>query len=319
VKTAVSPQAISVGNGAKRKLRVRLKLHYQLFIMLLVPLAFILVFAYAPMVGAVIAFKNYNFNLGIWDSEWVGLQNFIRFVRYPRFWNLIQNTLVISVYSLVAGFPMPIILALSLNCVRNRYFKKSVQMLTYLPYFISTVVLCGMLFQFFNPRIGFLGQLISRSRGQLTDIFLNAKSFPHIMVWSGIWQGMGFSSILYISILASVSPELHEAAIIDGASRFQRILHIDFPALLPTATIMLIMSMGGILNTGFEKILLLQNNGNTIYSEVIDTYVYKVGMTATIPDQGYATAIGLFKSVIGFILLLVVNGIAARVSENSLW
>ena len=139
------------------------------------------------------------------------------------------------------------------------------------------------------------------------------------MVWSGIWQGMGFSSILYISILASVSPELHEAAIIDGASRFQRILHIDFPALLPTATIMLIMSMGGILNTGFEKILLLQNNGNTIYSEVIDTYVYKVGMTATIPDQGYATAIGLFKSVIGFILLLVVNGIAARVSENSLW
>ena len=145
MKTAVSPQAISVGNGAKRKLRVRLKLHYQLFIMLLVPLAFILVFAYAPMVGAVIAFKNYNFNLGIWDSEWVGLQNFIRFVRYPRFWNLIQNTLVISVYSLVAGFPMPIILALSLNCVRNRYFKKSVQMLTYLPYFISTVVLCGIL------------------------------------------------------------------------------------------------------------------------------------------------------------------------------
>ena len=153
MKTAFTPKGVSVENGAKRRLGVRLKLHYQLFIMLLVPLAFILVFAYAPMVGAVIAFKNYNFNLGIWDSEWIGFRNFIRFVRYPRFWNLIRNTLMLSVYSLVAGFPMPIILALSLNCVRNRYFKKTVQMLTYLPYFISTVVLCGMLFQFFNPRM----------------------------------------------------------------------------------------------------------------------------------------------------------------------
>ncbi|MFV0400754.1 MAG: ABC transporter permease [Oscillospiraceae bacterium] len=303
---------------ANRTLK-RIWRHRTLFLMLLIPLAFIIIFAYVPIGGTVIAFKNYSYKLGVWGSPWTGLDNFVRFFNYPRFGQLIRNTLLVSFYSLVAGFPMPIILALSLNCVRRERFKKTVQMFTYLPYFISVVVLCGMLFMFFNPRLGFLGQIISGMKGQMTDVFLSPTAFLHIMVWSGVWQGMGFSSILYISILSSVSPELHEAAVIDGATRMQRIIHIDFPSLIPTAVIMLIMSAGNILSTGFEKILLLQNNANLTMSEVIDTYVYKAGLTATIPDQGYATAVGLFKSIIGFLLLIVVNRIAQKTSENSLW
>ena len=293
--------------------------HWQLYVLLVIPVAYILVFAYYPMYGAQIAFKDFNMKLGIWGSEWTGFGNFVRFFQYPKFWSIIWNTLALSLYSLVAGYIMSIVLALAVNLVKNGLFKKGVQMMSYLPNFISLVVVCGMLYQFFNPRMGFLGQMVSAVYGQPTDIFLKAGAFRHIMVWSGIWQGMGFSSIIYISVLSGVSPELHEAAVIDGASLWQRTLHIDLPAITPTAVIMLIMSAGGILNTGFEKILLLQNDANLPVSEVIDTYVYKVGLTAQIPNQSYATAIGLFKSVIGCIILVLVNTISARVSENSLW
>jgi putative aldouronate transport system permease protein len=293
--------------------------HWQLYVLLIIPVVYIIIFAYIPMYGAQIAFKKFNIKQGIWGSPWIGIDNFIRLFRYPKFSNLISNTLILSFYSLFAGFPFPIILALALNCIRDGKFKKSVQMMSYLPNFISLVVVVGMLFQFFNPRIGFIGKIISLIYGQPTDIFLKGTSFRHIMVWSGIWQGMGFGSIIYISVLSSVSPELHEAAIIDGATRWKRVIHIDFPAIIPTSVIMLILSTGGILSSGFEKILLLQNGANLPYSEVLDTYVYKVGLTASVPDQSYATAVGLFKSIVGFILLVTVNRISATFSENSLW
>lgn len=293
--------------------------HWQLYVLLIIPIAYILIFAYVPMYGAQIAFKDYNMRLGIFKSEWSGFTHFIRFFKYPKFTQILINTLSLSLYSLIAGYIMSLLLALTVNQAKNGLFKKSVQMMSYLPNFISLVVMCGMLFQFFNPRMGFIGRIISQIYGQPTDIFLSSGAFKHLYVWSGIWQGMGFSSIIYISVLAGVSPELHEAAVIDGASLFQRMKHIDIPALMPMAVIMLIMSAGGILSTGFEKILLLQNNANILVSEVIDTYVYKVGLTAQIPDQGYATAIGLFKSVVGCIILVLVNKFASIVSENSLW
>lgn len=293
--------------------------NYQLYIMLLLPIVFIIIFAYFPMYGAMIAFKKFSPVLGIWDSPFVGLDNFLRFFTYPNFWRVITNTLYLSLYSLIAGFPLPIIFALLLNCIEGKRFKKTVQMATYLPYFISTVVVVGMIYQFFNPLTGALAKVISAFTGQSMDIFKNPDNFAHVMIWSGIWQGVGFSAIIYLSILAGVSPELHEAAIIDGASRWKRIWAIDFPSVLPTATIFLITSIGGILSTGYEKILLLQNNLNLSASEVIDTYAYKVGLTSLVPDVSYATAIGLLKSLIGFILIVIVNRIANKLNDSGIW
>lgn len=293
--------------------------NWQLYLMLLLPLIYIVVFAYVPMYGAVIAFKKFSPALGILGSPWIGFDQFYRFVTHPNFISLLKNTLYLSLYSIIAGFPLPILFALFLNAIRNRHFKKTVQMITYIPYFISTVVLIGIIFQFFNPRIGPLSQILAYFSGQPVDIFRNPNNFAHIMVWSGVWQGLGFNSIIYLSILSGVSPELHEAAVIDGASRWNRIWHIDFTSLLPTATIFLIMSIGGILSTGYEKILLFQNNLNLSVSEVIDTYAYKIGIISSIPDASYATAIGLFKSVIGFILIIIVNKISNKINDSGIW
>jgi multiple sugar transport system permease protein/putative aldouronate transport system permease protein len=292
---------------------------WQLYLLLVLPLTYILVFHYIPIYGAQIAFKKFHAGKGIWGSPWVGLDHFVRFIKYPKFAELLANTLILNLYGLLAGFIFPIMFALSLNIIVNRYFKKVVQMFAYLPNFISLVVLAGMLFQFFNPRIGVFGRLISHLAGQPTDIFLKSTSFRHIIVWSGVWQGMGFGSIIYLSSLAGVSPELHEAAMIDGASLARRTWHIDLPAIIPTAMIMLILALGNMLSTGFEKILLFQTPLNLSVSEVIDTYVYKVGLSSLLPDAGYATAIGLFKSVIGFIFLIAANKLSATLSENSLW
>lgn len=279
---------------------------------------FVAIFAYGPMYGLIIAFKKFSPVLGMWDSPWVGLKNFERFINYYGFWNIMKNTVVLSVYAIVAGFPLPILLALGLNYVKNDLFKRSVQMITYIPYFISVVVVVGMIHQFINPRTGILGQLLHFIMGESVNILLEPGSFMHIMVWSGIWQGVGFGSIIYMSVLAGISPELHEAAMIDGASKARRMWHIDLPGIMPTAIIFLILSVGGILNSGFEKILLLQNDINISASEVIDTYSYKVGLTGVIPDPSYATAIGLFKSIIGFALLYAVNRLARRF-ESSIW
>ncbi len=294
--------------------------NWQLYIFLLPSLAFILTFAYVPMAGIQIAFKEYNFNLGIWGSEWVGLTNFRRFFDSYQFTTLLWNTVSLSFYALIAGFPLPIIFALLLNSFTSAKYKKLVQSISYMPHFISTVVIVGMLIQLFNPRTGAFGALFTLfTDSMLPDAFGKPGAFQHLYVWSGIWQGIGWGSIIYIAALSAVDEELHDAAQIDGATRFQRVRHIDFPSILPTATIMLILSVGHIMDVGFEKVYLMQNDLNISKSEVISTYVYKVGMTIGSGDFSFATAIGLFNSLINFALLITVNLASKKFSNTSLW
>ncbi len=296
-----------------------LKRNYQLYLLILLPVVYIIVFNYIPMYGAQIAFKKFNAAKGIWGSPWVGLENFERFISAYQFERLIRNTLEISIYSFIAGFPIPVILALALNSSNHPRFKKLVQTTTYAPYFISVVVLVGILTQFLSPRIGILNKIIEALGGSPKMFMAEPKYFSSVYVWSGIWQTAGWGSIVYLAALAGVDETLHEAAVVDGASRLRRIWHIDIPGILPTMTILLILNAGQIMNVGFEKVILMQNSQNIQRSEVIATYVYKIGLTSNLPNYSYASAIGLFNSVINFILLLIVNQIAKRFSETSLW
>ena len=272
------------------------------------------------MVGIQIAFKKFQAALGIWGSPWVGLYQFERFFSLPNFKNLIINTVSITVYRLVAGFPLPIILALIINAFPYKKTKKLIQTISYMPYFISVVVVVGMLKMLLHSRLGVVGVIYYRIFGEyMSDIFAYSSVFPHLFVWSGIWQGLGWGTIIYIAALSSVDMELHEAAEIDGASRLQRIRHIDFPSILPTTIILLILSFGDIMSLGFEKVYLMQNQMNIARSEVISTYVYKVSLTRGVGDFSFGTAIGLFNTVINFILLIIVNFIAKKVVDYSLF
>lgn len=292
---------------------------WQLYLILLLPLIYLLVFCYYPMLGVQIAFKDFNVAQGIWGSPWVGLKHFEKFIQSPQFIRVIKNTLLISIYSLVASTPVPIILALCVTYIRNTFFKKSVQMITYMPYFISTVVLVGMIYQLFSTRTGVLNTLLGMVGIEGIDILSPPQNFIHIYVWSGVWQMAGFNAIIYIAALSSVDPSLYEACTIDGGNKFQQIWYVDIPSILPTVIILLIMNCGSVLNIGFEKVFLLQNPSNLEYSEVISTLVYKVGLKSTIPMYSYSSAVGLFTSVISLILLTVVNAISRRISETSLW
>jgi putative aldouronate transport system permease protein len=276
-----------------------------------------LIFHYWPIYGVQIAFRNYSFRRGIWGSEWVGLDHFIRFFNSPYAWQLILNTLVLSFYSLAAGFPIPIILALMLNSFRYKKYGKAIQMITYAPNFISTVVMCGMLILFLSPQIGVVNKLIGLAGGQAVNLMGLESAWRHIYVWSGVWQGMGWGSVIYLAALSGVSPELHEAAIVDGATKLQRIFYIDFPSILPVAVMLLILSFGGILSVGFEKAYALQNDLNLSVSEIISTYVYKVGIISN--DMSYSAAIGLFNSAVNAVLLITVNSISRKLSDNALW
>lgn len=292
---------------------------WRLYLFLAVPILYIIIFHYIPMVGAQIAFRDYDFRYGIWGSEWVGWKNFSRFFHYRDFKKILWNTLSVSVYSLAASFPLPIILALILHSFPKERYKKVVQTVLYMPHFISVVVMIGMIMQLFNPLSGVFGLSYQAATGEIMpDIFSSPSAFRHIYVWSGIWQGLGWGSIIYMAALSGVDMELHESAQIDGASRFQRVLHIDLPAILPTVSIMLIMNAGNIMNIGFEKVLLLQNDLNRSSSEVISTYVYKVGLMSG-GDFSYATAVGLFNSIINFTLLVIVNYATKKLGETSLW
>ena len=285
----------------------KIKLRWQLYLLLL-PLAYLIVFAYFPMGGLVIAFKKYNIAQGIFGSPWVGLDNFIKFFSSYKFANIIQNTLVISLYSLLVSFPIPIVFALLLNAMLNEKYKKVIQTVTYIPYFISTVVMVGLIMQILNNRSGIYGSFYTLLTGRVAaNILTNGKLFKHIYVWSGVWQTTGYSAIIYIAALSGVDMTLHEAATIDGASRLQRLLYVDIPAILPTASIMLILAVGNIMNLGFEKVLLMQNNLNLNYSEIISTYVYKVGLASGLNDFSLSTAISMFNSVVNFLLLSLAN------------
>ena len=275
------------------------------------------IFSYVPMYGIQLAFRRYNGRAGIWGSPWVGLYYFQRFFESPYFESTIRNTLVLSLYGLIVSFPIPIILALMLNSFRHKRYRKVIQTVTYAPNFISTVVMCGMIILFLSPSVGVINNIMNFFSLDPLNFMAKKEYWRHIYVWTGVWQSTGWSSVIYFAALSGISPELHEAGRCDGATKLQLIRHIDLPSILPTATILLIMNCGSILSVGFEKAYLLQNNLNLTVSEIISTYVYKVGLINN--DISYSTAIGLFNTLINLILLVAVNKAADKLSGNSLW
>ena len=297
----------------------RMQRNWQLYLIVLLPVLWLLVFRYGPMYGIMLAFKEFQIQKGIWGSPWIGFQNFTKFFADNQFSMIIGNTIGISVYQLVAGFPIPIVLALALNATLNLKFKKTVQFVTYMPYFISTVVLVGMLLSFTNSRTGVFNTLLGLIGVEPISFMNKPDWFKSIYVLSGIWQHMGYNSIIYIAALAGIDQDIHEAAVIDGASRMQRIRYIDFPGILPTIVTLLILNSGSLMSVGFEKVFLMQNALNLRTSEIISTYVYKISIASNAPQFAYATAIGLFNAVINMALLLTVNRVARKLGETSLW
>jgi len=319
IEAAAANVNVSTGRKTSKfgKTLKKITRNYELYIFILPALLYFLIFHYGPMYGIQIAFKNYIPTKGIWGSPWAGLKHLRNFFDSYYFWVLIKNTIGISLYSLAAGFPIPILLALMLNEVKNLKFKKLVQNLTYAPHFISTVVMAGMIVSFLSPSNGIVNEIIVALGGDPISFMTKSNMFKSIYVWSGVWQGAGWGSIIYLATLAGIDQQLHEAAIVDGATRLQRIRYINIPGILPTVIIMLIMDSGKIMSVGFEKVFLLQNPLNMEVSDVISTYVYRVGLINA--QYSFSTAVGLFNSVINFTLLIIVNTISKRVSETSLW
>jgi putative aldouronate transport system permease protein len=304
-------------NLIKKPLLLKILQSKELYLFCLPGIIITLIFHYWPLYGAQIAFRAYSARRGIWGSPWVGWEHFIRFFNSPNAGLIIWNTLVLSIYSLAAGFPVPIILALLLNSFRHKHYTKVIQTVTYAPNFISTVVMCGMIILYLSPRVGMVNKLIGFFGVGPINFMGEQVLWRHIFVWTGIWQGMGWSSVVYFAALSGVSPELHEAAMVDGATKFQRILHIDLPTIIPVAVMLLILSFGSMFSIGFEKVYALQNPLNLGVSEIISTYVYKIGILNA--DQSYSSAIGLFNSCVNAVLLITVNTISRRLSDNALW
>lgn len=302
----------SQGTSVRRKLWGS----WQLYVCLLPAFLYLIVMNYAPMYGVQIAFRNYVAKKGIWGSEWVGLRHFNTFVHSVQFPVLIRNTLLLSLYSLLIGFPINILLALMLHEVKCVPFKKLVQNATYIPHFISIVVLVAMISNFTSPSIGFINKFIVALGGSPIDFMGDSKWFRTVYIASDIWQNSGWNSIIYIAALSGIDPQLYEAASIDGANRFQRIIHINIPGILPTIVMLLILNCGSILSVGYEKAFLMQNTLNSDVSEIISTYVYKIGLQGS--KYSYSAAIGLFNSVINFGILLSVNAISKRLSNITL-
>lgn len=294
-----------------------IKNSYQLYIFVLPAFLFFLIFSYIPMYGVIIAFKDYVPTLGVFGSPWVGFKHFERFFSSYYFWDLIKNTLGINIYSLIVGFPLPIILALALNESKDGIFKKFTQTVTYAPNFISVVVISGMLISFLSPSTGIINHFLEFFGFQRHDFMSDPRWFKTIYVLSGVWQGTGWGSVIYLAALSGVDTQLHEAATVDGASRWQRVLYINLPTIIPTMVILLIMNCGSLMSMGFEKILLLQNPLNMSSSNVIATFVYKQGLLDA--QYSYAAAVGLFNSVINAILLISVNKITKKMSDTSLF
>lgn len=313
---------MSVVNGrieaerSRKQFLMRIKRNQALYLLMLPSVVILLLFTYLPMYGIVIAFKNFTPAEGILGSKWVGIQNFIRFFNSYQFGNTIRNTLVISIYSIAVTFPLPIALALMCNQITAKRFKKFFQVSTYLPHFISTVVMCGMIILFLSPSTGFIAKILGYFSVTMPNLIGQASAFPSIYVWTEAWQHVGWDSIIYIAALSAVDPTLYEAAIMDGASKWQKLRFIDIPMLLPTATIMFILRTGSVMSVGFEKVYLLQNNLNSSASEIISTYVYKIGLVGN--QYSLSASIGLFNNVINLLLLLTVNYISKKMNDTSL-
>lgn len=309
----------TIPGGHRRSTALQIKRRWGLYLLLAIPVIYVFIFNYVPMYGVTIAFKKYKIKQGIMGSPWAGLYQFQRFISNPKFLQILTNTLAVSVYQLLAGFPLPIMLAIGLTHLVSDKYRKTIQMITYAPHFLSTVVMVGLINQLLNLHSGILNRFIELMGAQPINFLGKAEYFRHVYVWSGVWQEAGYGAIIYISALAGVDPQLHEAAAIDGASMWKRIWHIDIPGILPTITIMLILRMGSVMTIGFEKIYLMQNNTNISISEVIETYVYKQALTASKPDFSYSTAVGLFQNVISLILVMSTNFISTKVSNYGLW
>jgi putative aldouronate transport system permease protein len=308
------------GQGAGKRVRLLLSnimKNYQLYLLILPAITVTLIFHYFPIYGVQIAFRNFKSSLGILGSQWVGLKYFIRFVTYLDFWRIVKNTLAISLYTL-ATFPCAVIFALLLNEVTRLRFKKTVQMITYAPHFISAVVIVALLRLFLARENGLFNNISDNVLGSERVEFLNvAEYFSSIYVWSGVWQDLGWGSIIYLAALSGLSPELIEASKVDGANRFQIIWHISLPHLMPTIITMLILSTGTVLSVGFEKIYLMQTPLNLDSSNVISTYVYDMGIVNN--QLSYSAAIGLFNNVINVIVIVLVNMVCKKVTNISLW
>lgn len=303
----------------RRQRRRRIASNWELYALCLVPVIWLLIFQYWPMYGNVIAFKNFVPARGILGSEWVGFSHFARFFTSFKFSQILWNTIALSLYTVAVGFPVPVLLAILIHYCPLPRFRRSVQLITYAPHFISVVVMAGIIFKLLAPRFGIVPSILE-AIGLPVPNFLGSDAwFRDVYVWSEVWQRMGWGSIIYLAALSGIDPELHEAARVDGAGIWKRIRHIDIPGIAPTIIILLILQAGRVLQVGFEKVLLLQNNLNIGASEVIQTYVYRIGLSGALPNPSYAAAIGLFQNVISFLLIVAVNRISRRVSETSLW
>lgn len=293
--------------------------NWGLYLLLLPSVILILCFVYRPMYGVIIAFKEYRPVTGIIGSPWAApwYKHFLRYFKSFQFKTTITNTLIINLYSLLVNFPLPIALALIINQMYANRYKRIFQTISYMPHFISTVVMVGLIMIFLSPGSGLLGHVCKLLGIEAPNLMGKASAFTSIYVWSDAWQHTGWDSIIYIAALSTVSIDLYEAATIDGASKWQKLLYIDIPMLIPTASILLIMRVGNLMSLGFEKVYLMQNDLNLSASEVIATYVYKVGITNT--QYSYSAAINMFNTVVNFILLITVNQITKKISQHSLW
>ena len=296
---------------------VELRQSWQLYGMLLLPAIYYILFKYAPMYGTLIAFKKYSPRKGIWGSQWVGLENFQKFLEDPYFYKLIRNTLMINFYCLLFAFTTSILFALLLNEMRHQRYRKLVQTVSYLPHFISTVVVCGLVTNFLRTNGGIINDLLAALGGDRISFMTRPEYFRGIYVISEIWQHMGWDAILYIAALTALDPQLYEAARIEGANRFQQTIHVTLPGIAPTITIMLIMRVGNMMNLGYEKILLMYSGATYETADVISTYVYRRGLMTA--DFSYGTAIGLFQTLIALILIVSSNWLGKKISDTGLW
>lgn len=288
-----------------------------LYLMVMPVFIYYIVFAYWPMYGAQIAFKNFNPFQGIWGSPWAGTKYFMQFFKSVYFIRLLKNTLLLNIYNLIVGFPAPIILALMLNEIRSEGLKRSIQTIVYLPHFISTVIVVGMIITFLSPSSGFINSIITHFGGNSIHFLQEPGWFRSIYVWTGVWQEAGWGCIIYLAALVGIDPTLYEAGIVDGANRWQRIINITIPSIIPTIIIMLILRMGSMFSIGFEKIMLLYNPATYETADVISTYVYRRGIQGA--EYSLSTAIGLFNSLINMVMLITFNYISKKTSEVSLW
>lgn len=293
------------------------KVHLTLTLMILPTILYFIIFHYVPMYGITLAFKQFKISQGIIKSPWVGLKHFNDLFNLPTFKRALTNTIIISLSKLAAGFPMPIILALMLNEVRHLKFKKVIQTISYFPHFLSWVILAGLFIQLLSPSTGIINHIL-QAMGMEKIFFMGSnKHFRSILIITDVWKGMGWGSIIYLAAIAGISVELYEAAICDGASRFQRMLYITLPSILPTITILLILNVGGILSAGFDQILNMYNTAVYESADIIDTYVYRTGLEKM--KYSLSTAVGLFKNVIGFVLVIVTNYISKKVTDSGIW